>query len=240
MFVGGEVGKPAALKYAEGMTALQAIQGVGGFNDQSSLENAILIRRMSDRYEGYRLFLKQALSGEDYTQDVALKPNDVVFIPKSRVANVNMVVKQYIANNIPTIPVALAASDETIMSVSSQEQAVLTVVPSPAGVADKESFLRSPELAFCLDKQRVTYDYTFLDAPPILRHADGTLASLFCDGVVLVARAGVPRGEVLARARQQVERVGESARCGVEPGSGIRFRSFSGAIWLQCGNSERS
>ena len=107
VFVGGEVGKPAALRYAEGMTALQAIQSAGGFNDNASLENAILIRRTSEGYEGYRLFLKKALSGEDYTQDVALKPNDVVFIPKSRVANVNMVVKQYITNNIPTIPVAL-------------------------------------------------------------------------------------------------------------------------------------
>ncbi len=84
----------------------------------------------------------------------------------------------------------------------------LTVAPSPAGVADKESFLRSPELAFWLDTQRVTFDYTFLDAPPILRHADATLASLFCDGVVLVARAGVTRGEALARARQQIERAG--------------------------------
>jgi protein involved in polysaccharide export with SLBB domain len=107
VFVGGEVGRPAALKYAEGMTALQAIQGAGGFNDKASLGNAILIRRTSDRYEGYRLVLNEALSGEDYTQDVALKPNDVVFIPKSRVANVNLVVQQYITNNIPTIPIAL-------------------------------------------------------------------------------------------------------------------------------------
>jgi Mrp family chromosome partitioning ATPase len=84
----------------------------------------------------------------------------------------------------------------------------LTVAPSPSGVADKESFLRSPELAFWLDTQRLTFDYTFLDAPPILRHADGTLASLFCDGVVLVARAGATRGDALARARQQIERAG--------------------------------
>jgi Mrp family chromosome partitioning ATPase len=82
----------------------------------------------------------------------------------------------------------------------------LTVVPSPGGVADKETFLRSPALALWLDKQRSTYDYTFLDAPPILRHADGTLASVLCDGVVLVARAGVTRGHALARARQQLER----------------------------------
>ena len=54
----------------------------------------------------------------------------------------------------------------------------------------------------------MAFDYTFLDSPPILRHADGILASLFCDGVVLVARAGVTRGEALARARQQIERAG--------------------------------
>jgi Mrp family chromosome partitioning ATPase len=84
----------------------------------------------------------------------------------------------------------------------------LTVAPSPVGVVDKESFLRSPELALWLDTQRSAYDYTFLDAPPILRHADGTLASLFCDGVVLVARGGVTHGSALARARQEIERAG--------------------------------
>ncbi len=84
----------------------------------------------------------------------------------------------------------------------------LTVVPSPAGLADKETFLRSQELALWLDTQRVTYDYTFLDAPPILRHADGTLASLFCDGVILVAKGGVTQGAALARARAQIERAG--------------------------------
>ncbi len=84
----------------------------------------------------------------------------------------------------------------------------LTVAPSPVGVVDKESFLRSPELALWLDTQRSTFDYTFLDAPPILRHADGPLASLFCDGVVLVAKGGVTHGNALARARQEIERAG--------------------------------
>jgi Mrp family chromosome partitioning ATPase len=84
----------------------------------------------------------------------------------------------------------------------------LTIVPSPKALADKETFLRSQELAFWLDTQRTAFDYTFLDAPPVLRHADGTLAGLFCDGVVLVARAGVTRGDALARARLQIEGAG--------------------------------
>jgi protein involved in polysaccharide export with SLBB domain len=107
IYVGGEVGKPASLKFAEGMTALQAIQAVGGFNDKASLENVILIRRTSQRYEGYRLFLKEALEGDDYNQDVALQPNDVVFVPKSRIANVNLLVEQYISKNLPQIPISL-------------------------------------------------------------------------------------------------------------------------------------
>lgn len=107
VFVGGEVGKPAALKYVEGMTALQAIQSVGGFNDKASYENVILMRRTSEKYEGYRLFLKQALNGDDFIQDVALQPNDVVFVPKSRIANVNLLVEQYITKNIPTIPIGI-------------------------------------------------------------------------------------------------------------------------------------
>src|SRR5262245_36177409 len=107
VYVGGEVGKPAALKFEEGITALQAIQSVGGFNDKASLENVILMRRTSQRYEGYRLFLKEALEGDDYNQDVALQPNDVVFVPKSRIANVNLLVEQYISKNLPQIPISL-------------------------------------------------------------------------------------------------------------------------------------
>jgi len=107
VYVGGEVGKPASVKFAEGITALQAIQSVGGFNEKASLENVILIRRTNQRYEGYRLFLKEALEGDDYNQDVALQPNDVVFVPRSRVANVNLVVEQYINKNLPQIPISI-------------------------------------------------------------------------------------------------------------------------------------
>ena len=101
VYVGGEVGAPKALRYVYGMTALQAIQTAGGFKDESSRQNVVLIRRGPDKYEGYRLFLEDALTGEDYLQDVALQPNDVVWIPRSRISNVNLAVEQYIKNNLP-------------------------------------------------------------------------------------------------------------------------------------------
>ena len=107
VYVGGEVNKPAPISFTEGLTALEAIQGAGGFNVEASMENVVLVRRAGDHYEGYRLFLKKALSGEDYTQDVALQPNDVVYVPKSRIANLNQIVNQYITKMIPQIPIGL-------------------------------------------------------------------------------------------------------------------------------------
>jgi Mrp family chromosome partitioning ATPase len=84
----------------------------------------------------------------------------------------------------------------------------LAVVPSPGSVADKESFLRSADLAAWLDAQRTNFDYTLVDSSPIIRYADGVLTSLFTDGLVLVAKSGVTRGDSLARARLEVERAG--------------------------------
>jgi polysaccharide export outer membrane protein len=107
VYVGGEVNKPATLNFTEGLTALEAIQGAGGFNVDASMENVVLVRRAGDKYEGYRLFLKKALTGDDYTQDVALQPNDVVYVPKSRIANLNLMVNQYITKMIPQVPIGL-------------------------------------------------------------------------------------------------------------------------------------
>jgi len=84
----------------------------------------------------------------------------------------------------------------------------LAVVACPGSVTDKESFLRSQELATWLDGQRVNFDYTLVDSSPIVRYSDGVLTSLFTDGLVLVAKSGVTRGSSLARARQEVERAG--------------------------------
>jgi protein involved in polysaccharide export with SLBB domain len=107
VFIGGEVNKPATLNFTDGLTALEAIQGAGGFNIEASMENVVLVRRAGDHYEGYRLFLKKALTGDDYTQDVALQPNDVVYVPKSRIANLNLMVNQYITKMIPQVPIGL-------------------------------------------------------------------------------------------------------------------------------------
>lgn len=73
---------------------------------------------------------------------------------------------------------------------------------------DREGFLRSAGFAAWLERVQADFHYTLLDAPPILRHADGVLASGLCDGVVLVARGGATRGSSLARAERQIAQAG--------------------------------
>jgi polysaccharide export outer membrane protein len=101
VFVSGEVKTPAAPPFAAGLTALQAISLAGGFSDKASLNDVILMRLEGTQYHGYRLELKKALEGEDFTQDVRLRPADVVFVPRSRIADMGLFVQQYVRDMLP-------------------------------------------------------------------------------------------------------------------------------------------
>jgi protein involved in polysaccharide export with SLBB domain len=101
VYVVGEVGKPAALAFATGMTALQAISGVGGFLDSAQKDSVVLIRQKDNQSVGYRLALQKALSGEDRLADVPVRPSDIIYVPRSPVGNVNSFVQRYLRDVIP-------------------------------------------------------------------------------------------------------------------------------------------
>jgi protein involved in polysaccharide export with SLBB domain len=109
VYVQGEVGggaaaSPGGIQYVDGMTALQAISQAGGFRDSAARDSVILIRREGDEYRGYRLDLEKATDGKDFSDDVRLAPRDIVVIPRSGIAQVNLFVQQYIRNNLPIDP----------------------------------------------------------------------------------------------------------------------------------------
>ncbi len=101
VYVVGEVGKPAALAFATGMTALQAISGVGGFLGSAQTDSVVLIRQRDDHPVGYRLALQKALSGEDRLADVPVRPSDIIYVPRSAIGNVNSFVQRYLRDVIP-------------------------------------------------------------------------------------------------------------------------------------------
>jgi polysaccharide biosynthesis/export protein len=107
VYVDGEVGKPGMLPLQGVTTVLQAIAQAGGAKESARLDEVVVIRRGApSKPVAFRVDLKKAYSGSDLAQDVKLAPFDVIFVPRSRVANVNSWMDQYIRKNIP-IPFGL-------------------------------------------------------------------------------------------------------------------------------------
>lgn len=101
VYVGGEVKGPSSVPFATGLTALQAIDSAGYFLTSGRRDHVVLIRREPDGYKGYRLALNRALSGEDLAADVPLQATDILYVPRSRIGNLNLFVEQYIRNSLP-------------------------------------------------------------------------------------------------------------------------------------------
>jgi polysaccharide export outer membrane protein len=107
VYVGGEVNTPGIQVYRGGLSALQAIVAAGGFKNTASLKSVILIRKAeSGRPVGARVDLSRVLNKAEFERDLALVPSDIVFVPRSGIANVNLFVEQFFRNNIP-IPIYL-------------------------------------------------------------------------------------------------------------------------------------
>ena len=97
VYVGGEVNKQGLINLTSGMTALQAVFNAGGFKETAKLEGAIIIRKGPDnRPIPMPMDLKKALYGGIAGAGFQLQPYDVVYVPKTFIAEANKFVNQYI------------------------------------------------------------------------------------------------------------------------------------------------
>ena len=101
-FVDGEVVKPGVIDLVNEMTVLQAIAQAGGLRATARAHDVILIRRNPKGSPSVmRVDLGNLLSAKQLSNDLVLRPFDVVFVPKSRISKLNTWVDQYIRMNIP-------------------------------------------------------------------------------------------------------------------------------------------
>lgn len=102
IFVAGEVQKPGEHPLIGGTTVLQSIAQAEGLLDTARLTEVLVIRRNPDMTPHViAVNLKKVFDGTDMRNDIMLRPYDVVFVPRSRIANVNKFVEQYLTSNIP-------------------------------------------------------------------------------------------------------------------------------------------
>jgi polysaccharide biosynthesis/export protein PslD len=107
VYVGGEVNQAGMLPYHGGLTIVQAIMQAGGFKDTARLTQVVLIRKGEQGEPiGSMVNVKKVLHGADFKLDARLQPSDIVFVPRSSIADFNLFIRQFIQNNIP-IPIVL-------------------------------------------------------------------------------------------------------------------------------------
>ncbi len=104
VFVGGEVARPGVVLLQSGMTPLQAVMQSGGFRPTAKPDSVVLITPGQDgKFSASRINLEQVLQ-DGVPERVRLRPDEIVFVPKSWVGNMNEVVDLYVRGLIPALP----------------------------------------------------------------------------------------------------------------------------------------
>ena len=105
VYVDGQVAHPGAFAMPPRMSALQAVTEAGGVTDEAASANAILIRRdVCGTPAGIKFDLASARSGSGPDQDPLVIPGDIIYVPRSKIANVDLFVKQYVKDLLPVQP----------------------------------------------------------------------------------------------------------------------------------------
>ncbi len=79
----GGVFKPGVFDLTDGMKLLEAIALAGGETEAANLSQVQIIRLEAGKTNTFTADVKQALRGQDMSQNVLLRPGDVVYVPPS-------------------------------------------------------------------------------------------------------------------------------------------------------------
>ena len=80
----------------------------------------------------------------------------------------------------------------------------LLFIPGGKEVTNPSELLSNGRLKLLLDRMTPIFDWVILDSPPCLLVADASILADICDGVLLVARAGVTPAATAQRASQEL------------------------------------
>ena len=96
IYVGGEVNTPGLIVLPAGMTTLQAIFQSGGFRETADPAETLVIRKGENGKPVPLRIDLAAVMDADGGSDFQLQADDIVFVPKSAIANANKFIDEYI------------------------------------------------------------------------------------------------------------------------------------------------
>lgn len=95
IYVGGEVNLPMILYLTGKTNALQAVFESGGFTDDAELSSVVIVSKSVENQPIAKIVdLKKALTGELPESEYLLKPFDMVYVPKTKLAKAAYFVTQ--------------------------------------------------------------------------------------------------------------------------------------------------
>lgn len=80
----GQVVHPQAIAYRQGITVLDAVLAVGGLSEYAAGNRARIVRMVDGKETDIPLRLNALVNGGDMSQNLPLKPGDVLVVPESR------------------------------------------------------------------------------------------------------------------------------------------------------------
>ena len=102
VYVGGEVLAPGLIPLSSGLSCLQAIFRTGGYKTTAKPSNVVVLRNQgTPDPQIVVLDLSDELKSDGTHNDVLLAPQDIVFVPRSVIAEIDLFVEQYIDKLIP-------------------------------------------------------------------------------------------------------------------------------------------
>jgi protein involved in polysaccharide export with SLBB domain len=106
VWVGGEVGKPGMIQMRGRLSLFAALQEAGGLLPSARRQQLVLIRPdgAGGRPIGRTIDIRPVASGAAPGMDVVLQAQDVVFVPRNHISNLDVFVDQYIRQLLPITP----------------------------------------------------------------------------------------------------------------------------------------
>lgn len=102
VFVGGEVDKPGVYDMPGPIDALQAVITAGGFKSSAKRAQVVIIRRGADGRAMLRTAdLLRGIYQPQGVDAVPLRRFDIVYVPRSNVAEVGLFMQQYLRDALP-------------------------------------------------------------------------------------------------------------------------------------------
>lgn len=106
VWVGGEVGKPGMIQLRGRLSLFAALQEAGGLLPSARRRQIVLIRPGGEggRAIGRSIDIRPVASGAAPAMDLTLQAQDVIFVPRNRISDLDVFVDQYIRQLLPITP----------------------------------------------------------------------------------------------------------------------------------------